>query len=137
MRTQDEIVDHLRNEQNLSEEEVLLPYLDFEHAEEFLKPKMTREKWEVFHTHDSGQRRFPLEESAILPEFRSYAALAWSKAQDHRGLSASRSMYGCPQLRIVCEAFGFPIPDDEATQRMIRGLPCTGNCERGCGDGDA
>lgn len=160
MRTQEEIVAKLREHQGKILDftpDVLLPYLDFDHAKQFLKPDATREGWESPHGDD--QMSYPLSEETALREFRAYAEFAWGKAQDHRGLSAERSVqkleawtwllgrddvlaaseaahyqnYGCPKLAVICEAFGFPIPDDEPTQRMVRGEPCKPDCESGCG----
>jgi hypothetical protein len=155
MRTQDEIVARMRVKEEGDlfgfAREVLACYLDFEHAREFLRPEMTREEWE---------KDLPAATDArALGEMRDYAEFAWGKAKDHRGISASRSIdklsawawllgrddvlekvgktpyaqYGCPQLQVFCEAFGFPMPDDEAAQRMMRGLPCYDGCESGCG----
>lgn len=151
MRTQDEIVARIREKRSMFgfDAEVLMPHLDFEHAREFIKPVVTKEEWE---------KEYPLTESAAMDAFREYAEFAWGKAQDHRGNSAGRSVekleawtwlvgrddvlaqseaapypsYGCPKLAIVCEAFGFPVPDDESTQRMIRGEGCSPGCESGC-----
>lgn len=155
MRTQGEIVERVRASRTMFgfQAEVLVPHLDFEHAREFLKPEMTLEKWE------EGEDPSPLTEARAVEDFRKYAEFAWGKARDHRGLSASRSVeklstwtwllgrddvleaveavgyaqYGCPKLKVICDAFGFPVPDDEATQRMIRGEPCEPGCESGCG----
>src|SRR5579871_5733471 len=152
MRTQDEIVARIRDikaRQRAFEfgPEVLLPHLDFDHAREFLKADAKRESWETPFVVDGVERRYPLTEENARADFRAYAEFAWGKAQDHRGLSAMRSvdklsawtwllgrddvleqveeidfaMYGCPILKVVCEAFGFPVPDDPETQRMIRG----------------
>lgn len=162
MRTQEEIVTRIREKRDVIfgfEAEVLLPHLDYEHAKEFLKPEASREQWEGLHRNGDVEERYPLTEAAALRDFRSYAEFAWGKAADHRGLSAGRSVekltawawllgrddvlvqvektdyaqYGCPKLKVICEAFGFPIPDDEGSQRMMRGEPCVVGCDMGCG----
>ena len=160
MRTQDEIVARLRAPRGdllfNFEPDVLLPQLDFDRAREFLKDGATAEEWG--RATDGVEERYPLGEAAALRDFRSYAAFAWSKARYHRGLSAIRSVqklsawawllgrddvleaveradyapYGCPKLKVICEAFGFPVPDDEELVRMMRGEPCTPDCEDGC-----
>ena len=158
MRTQEEIVARIREKRSMFgfDAEVLLPYLDYDHAKEFIRPVVPREKWEV--SSEDGGRGYPLNEEAAMRDFRAYAEFAWGKAQDHRGLSANRSVekleawawllgrddvlaaseaagyasYGCPKLKVICEAFGFPIPDDEATVRMMNGEPCRPDCDSGC-----
>jgi hypothetical protein len=130
--------------------EVLVPYLKFDLARPFLKPEAIREEW------------FPLSlvREDVLKEMREYMAESgWDKARNHRGISANRSTekmeawdwllsddgqeldfekipyanYGCPQLAAVCRKYGFPIPETEDVQRMIKGLPCTPDCQMGCG----
>lgn len=151
MRTQDEIVVRIREKRSMFgfDAEVLLPHLDFAHASEFVRPATSKDEWD---------QKYPITESAALDAFRDYAEFAWGKAQDHRGLSAGRSVekleawtwllgrddvlaaseaapypsYGCPKLKVICEAFGFPIPDDEATVRMMRGESCVPGCDSGC-----
>jgi hypothetical protein len=89
----------------------------------------------------------------------AYMSFAWSKVEDHRAISASRSIdklgayvwlmgddnvlsemeaagyaqYGAPKLACVCLAYGLPIPQDEEVQRMIRGETCRPGCDAGCG----
>ena len=162
MRTQDEIVARIREKRSIFafDAEVLLPHLDYDHAREFIKPETTREQWEAPREHDGTTfDTYPLTEAAALRDFRAYSEFAWGKAQDHRSLSAGRSVekleawtwllgrddvlaevaktdyaqYGCPILKVFCEAFGFPIPDDEGTRRMTRGEPCVVGCDMGCG----
>lgn len=95
----------------------------------------------------------------IVGEMREYMEFAWTKVRDHRGISAMRnvakmrawmwligdvegrtemgaidySQYGAPMLDFICRRYGFPIPDDEATQNMIAGNPCEPDCDLGCG----
>lgn len=128
--------------------DVLLPFLDFEHAQAFLKPEVTAAEWE-----QKSQDR-----DAILADMRDYMAFAWGKVEDHRGLSAGRSVdkiaawawlldddvakrmvkagyaqYGAPKLAVACEAFGFPIPDKDGIRNMIAGQQCVWGCGEGCG----
>jgi hypothetical protein len=151
-RTQDEIVQRIRDTRDDDwagfRAEVLLSRLDFEHAREFLKPTATPAEW----------AKDPPPES-VEEEARDYMAFAWGKAIGHRGISAGRSIdkigeflwllgrddtlerfeqadyaqYGAPALALACREMGWPIPEDEATQRMIRGEPCRPDCYEGCG----
>jgi hypothetical protein len=151
MKTQDEIVMKVRAASGAFDftGEALVPFLDFEHAREFLKAEATAESWAPT----------PLTREAVLAELTDYMAFAWGKVEDHRGISAGRSVekcsawawliaddatmatieaapypqYGAPTLAAICVAFGLPIPDDEETQRMIAGKPCRHDCESGCG----
>lgn len=151
MRTQDEIVARLKQ---IAKDDlfgfgadVLLPYLDKEHVTPFLKPgaEMT---WEI-----ASQA-----EPDILAEASQYMVFAWGKVEDHRGLSAGRSVqkltewcwllgkddlvkkieaasyapYGAPKLKVICEALGLPMPDSPDVVRMMNGEPCSDYCQ-GCG----
>lgn len=156
MRTQNEIVARFnaKSKEIMNfEPEVLFEFLDFEHAKPFLKEGITEKDWETI----------PYDKETVLTQAKEYMEeYGWPKCQDHRGLSASRtltkmqawtwllgedelvekiskmektnySQYGAPILKVICEHFGWPIPDDEATQRMMEGLPCTPDCNMGCG----
>jgi hypothetical protein len=153
MRTQDEIVNKIRGARGFLDftTDALLHYLDFEHAREFLKPEATAEEWAEIHT--------PVDDDKVIAEMRDYMSFAWEKVEDHRGISASRSVdkmaawawllgdggayaaiegagftnYGAPKLAAVCVALGFPIPDDEGVQRMIAGQACGAYDGCGCG----
>lgn len=155
MRSQDEIVARIRAGEKDRffgwDLEVLLPCLDFEHARPLLKPDVTAEKW-------SG---VPKSDDSLREEAVKYLDFAWGKAEDHRGISASRSVekmteylwllgmnqavadmaaagyaqYGAPKLRVAAEALGQPLPESEALKRMMQGEHCTpGGCESGCGE---
>lgn len=166
MRTQEEIVLRIREKAQESisfQPEVLVSYLEFEAAKEFLTdftdqlPRMTpKARWDK-----DGHLGYTREN--VLEEARTYMAqYGWPKCQDHRSLSASRTLdkmqawawllgdddvveqiislsetnyaqYGAPVLKFICEHYGWPIPDDEETQRMMQGLPCQAGCEQGCG----
>ena len=140
--------------------EALLTFLDGEHVEKFVHEKDASEsfspkKWE-------GQ--FPANQrtdEGVLREMREYMAFAWDKVIHHRGISASRSVekmaewcwllgrddlldfahdtknypqYGAPVLKKICEELGFPIPEDEAVQRMAKGEPRGADYPCGCGE---
>lgn len=159
MKTYEEIVKRI--EQKIKEpfdfqHEVLLPYLPFEHVKQFFKPEVIEEvakSWEVQ----------PLTREFVLEEAKTYMEkYGWPKCQDHRGISAGRTVdkmitwtwllddddfveviermldtsyaqYGAPILKRICEQYDWPIPDDKETKRMMDGLPCAPNCDMGCG----
>ncbi len=60
----------------------LVEHLEFEQAREFLKPEGTAEEWKAK----------PLTREGVEAEMREYLSFAWDKANNCRGLSASRSM---------------------------------------------
>ncbi len=150
MRTQDEILARVQADRGVFgfAGEVLILFLDFEHAKPFLKDEVTAADW----------KPEPVDRETILGQMREYMAFAWGKVEDHRGISAHRSVekmaawtwllgdekvladfkaadyenYGAPKLAVICHAYDFPIPDSEEIQRMSEGLPCgAGDC--GCG----
>ncbi len=146
MRTFEEIAARCRESSAESmfgfELDVMLPYLPFEHAKEFLKPEVKEEDWKFQ----------PYEEAVVLGEMREYMAnYGWPKAVGHRGLSAGRTiekmaawawllekdelvafasddsnypMYGAQILFRICTDMGFPVPDDQVARNMAVGLPC-------------
>ena len=87
-RTQDEIVARIKEVEKQDFFGVMrgnfLSYLDFEHAKEFLKPEVTKEKWDADR---EGVTDVPVK--TLMTEYMSFA---WEKANDKRGLSAARSM---------------------------------------------
>ncbi len=122
MKTQEEIVKQV--EKKTADDlfgfqtSCLIPYLDYEHAKQYLKPEVTRENW---------QR----EEKSPADEIKDYMPFAWDKANNCRGISASRSIehmigwlwldgkdellpkmeseyefYGKPCLVLVCQEYG-------------------------------
>lgn len=152
MRTAEEIVQQIKGSKSLFgfEVSVWIVYLPFEQARQFLKPEADVSKWEY---------KEPTREN-ILSEMREYMAFAWSKVQDHRGLSANRSVekmkawlwlledqesfdfaddesnyaqYGAPILKHISEKYGFEIPESEEIERMARGESCGADFECGCG----
>lgn len=153
MRTQDEIAEraHSSSEFLNFAPDVIVPFLDFEHAQPFLKPEVTAGEWACKE----------LTREAVLAEMREYMAeYGWPKVLDHRGLSAERTVqkmtawlwllgddeavafaedegnypqYGAPVLKFICERLGFPVPTDEEAHRMARGEPCGADYQCGCG----
>ncbi len=131
--------------------EVLLSYLDFEHAREFLKAGTTEEAW--------NKEQHTFDEPTLKKDLAEYMDFAWDKVDNHRGISASRSVdkcstwvwllgdeallarveaaeyaqYGAPKLAVICEAYGLPVPDSESIRNMIQGMSCSSFCEMGCG----
>lgn len=153
MRTQEEIVaryEAIKADDMLGfRADVLIGHLDFEHARPYLRADATADEW----------RPDPLDAESLRKGAADYAVFAWKKVQNHRGISASRSVtkltefawllgdealvaeiertsypqYGAPKLKLVCERLGFPVPDAEPLQRMMRGEPCRDDCDEGCG----
>ncbi len=133
--------------------EVLLHYLDFAHAKSRLKPEVTEEEWDKLRT--------PLTPEGVTEEMKRYMdAIGWDKAENHRGISASRTVqkmqawlwllgdvdlynfagddknypqYGAPILKAISEKYGFAIPTGEGIQRMMKGEPCGDDVDCGCG----
>lgn len=158
MKTQDEIVARIKAKEAAKSSmfgfdlEVLIYALDFEHAKPWLKPEAKETDWAPSTERD---------EAGIKKAALDYMEFAWGKAQDHRGLSAGRSIdkmteyawllghddlvarlerdevpyaqYGCPILKVISEAIGAPVPNDTETRRMMEGSPCVDGCENGCG----
>lgn len=157
MKTQVEIVGKLlaiSKEINLFDfrRDILVVFLDRKHAE-LMKGVVLKEDADL----SEWKGDVPSDE-IVLEEMKNYMKFAWDKAQNHRGLSAQRSIqkfsawcwllgedelvealengpyarYGAPGLAKVCEQYGWPIPKDKSIERMIKGLPCVPNCEEGC-----
>ncbi len=124
-RTQDEIVARIKYLRSDNHDilgfrrDVLYPFLDWEHAKEFVKDGITKKDWE------------PDMETDPETEIRNYMPFAWGKANDCRGISANRSIdhmeswlwldgkdelsktiwdgyeyYGKPNLVRVCKEYG-------------------------------
>lgn len=134
----------------------LVECLPFDEAKQFLKEDAWEEqskKWEVI----------PRDRESVVERMKKYMEFALDKMENHRGLSASRSImhfrhwlwlagddklleevvhedgpyapYGGPMLRAICEKYGFPMPDGEAAVRMLNGKPCHDDCNEGCRSG--
>jgi|WetSurSiteA1Bulk_404760.scaffolds.fasta_scaffold25735_2 hypothetical protein len=97
-----------------------------------------------------------LDRESVLGRMREYMTFALDKAENHRGLSASRSIshfrawvwllgdedfkavdwenyapYGVPILKQICVRYEFPNPFSGILARMATGEPCQHDCE-GC-----
>lgn len=86
VKTQEEIVKkikYLKEDLFGDKRQFLMEYLDFEHAQPWLKPEVTKDQWLTPK---------PLERDSVLAEMLSYMGFAWNKANNCRGLSAMRSM---------------------------------------------
>lgn len=135
------------------EAEPLIHRLDFATAMAagFLKEDATEEAW--------GDPK-PRNGDGLRQEAKDYLSFAFGKAEDHRGLSAGRSVakmraylwlmgndaalaeydaapyrnYGVPQLLVAAKHLGVEAPpDDTPLGRMGRGLSCHEGCDDGCG----
>lgn len=154
LRTQDEIAERVRAYEMGAEDffgfarEVLIEALDYEHAKPYLKAESTAESW--------GEPATANEQYEAAVEYYEFAL---GKIEDHRGISASRSVtklteyawllcrddvteamnaanfpqYGAPKVKAFADGFGLPWPDDEIFARMAAGEPCTDDCMAGCG----
>lgn len=132
MRSMDEIVVEICRLNSGSEDffgtrrNDLMEFLDFDHAKQFLKEEVTREKWSEICR--------PMTREAVIAMVRDYLSFAWDKANGCRGLSAMRSLdhfaawfwllgeeefakgfdgythYGKPQLVAISEYEGVGFP---------------------------
>lgn len=154
LRSQQEILDRIEEIKKLdffgTERSDLALHLLYDNAKEFLKPDVDKESWD---REVRGRR-------AVLDEMRDYMTFALGKIEDHRGLSAGRSIshfrawlwllnddellefsyvtenyrnYGAPILRRIGEKYGIALPNESWFENMSYGLPCKLNCEDGCG----
>jgi hypothetical protein len=135
VRTQDELVKYIEENKGglfSFHADVLLEYMDFEHARPYLKPEVTPEKW--------TEHGYPKKQDApsITADMEEYYGFALGKAKDHRGLSANRSIqkldawvwllnddnydkihwnwyaqYGAPILKDIGDIYGFNYLSDE------------------------
>lgn len=156
MRTQEEIVAKIKASNSMLgfELEVYFTYLTFEAAKPLLNPKF----WEGEDTKWKGVKE-PNRDN-LLADMRKYMAFAWEKVEGHRGISAGRSVekmeawlwlledeetlkavecasyqnYGAPKLKVICDKYGFPVPDSDALRRMIDGDHCGAGYTCGCGN---
>lgn len=131
--------------------ERLIAALPFEEAVSAgLNPSIDEEEW---------AKRATLTEDSILAAFVDYLPFAMGKADDHRGLSAARSIqhmeafvfllgddadvndfadmnyvpYGVPMLKWMADRFEasevWAANSTPALERMAKGLPCIYYCE--------
>lgn len=125
MRTNKEILDRIKELENEDwlgfERSDLIAYLSFEDAKPFLKEEAEESGWSA----EENTRE------AIIATILDYMPFAWDKANNCRGISASRNMshmsawlwllgeldkfgdlqdyefYGKPNLKAICEHFGW------------------------------
>lgn len=96
------------------------------------------------------------DRESVIARMREYMTFALDKVENHRGLSASRSIshfqawtwllgdeewkaidwdrygpYGVPILKQLCERYGFTHEFSGILANMANGEPCAGDCE-GC-----
>jgi len=128
--------------------EVLVDALDYEHAKPYLKEGVTAEAWSV-----------RLNGQTVEDQAKGYLEFAIGKIEDHRGISATRSVsklteyawllgrddvvaamdgahypqYGAPKVKAFADGMGWPWPDQPDLARMAEGLPCEPGCASGCG----
>lgn len=138
LRSQNELSGKFNELQNSGEifdfrPEVLINYLSFENAKPYLKEEYVKQV-------ESGKERW--EQIATIEkcaeEFLDYMKFVWGKAEDKRGISASRSVqklgmwlwimnrddlrriiedddlydpYGAPALIEVCNQMGIKVPN--------------------------
>jgi len=150
MKTIKEILERCRNPKSpLSfDAEALINFLPYEEAKEFLKEGTTAEQWNKIYIKATREN--------VIKEIREYMEFALGKAENHRGLSAIRSIekmnawiwllddedkinwdnyanYGAPILKQICELYNLPFPDNKTLVNMSQGKPCYEGCEEGCG----
>ena len=154
MKTIDEVFVKCKTSDSILgfEVDALLTFIPFEQVKPFLRDDATEEEWNKAYK--------PLTVKNVLAEMEEYMEFAWGKVEDHRGISASRSVekmqawlwvlddtktlqfaeddsnyenYGAPILMKICEIYGFTIPDDEGIHNMAQGKPYHDGCEEGCG----
>ena len=104
MKTQDEIVDrfHARKANDLFGFEVCeyVRALDYEHAKPLLEPDVQPEDW----------KPDLLDDEAVRKTIRDYAAFAWDKANNRRGISVNRSiMHYVAWIWLIDEEFAAQI----------------------------
>lgn len=154
MRTQEEIVAKIKEDTSLFHfyAEALFPFLEYTYAMQVVDPQLG------LQAEEHQAQYVALSEENVLGALTSYMNFAWGKVENHRGISAGRSVekcsayvwllgnddllaavataeyaqYGAPKLAIICRSYNLPIPDDEDTQRMIHGEPCGASPTCGC-----
>ena len=155
MRTNEEIVERCNNYPGWICKFDLIERLPFDVAKQFLTEDALADA-----ENDWREKPTPNTREAILERMRDYMPFALGKAEDHRGLSANRSIehyhnwlwllgddktlafaedddnypqYGVPILKHVCEVYGFQFPENACLARMADGEPCDPDCDDGCG----
>lgn len=153
LRDPDEVVERIKSFGEYDDmfgfrKEVLILALDFESAKQFLVEDAVKEKWVG-----------PLSVGHFERAARDYYRFALDKIENHRGLSASRSIeklreyawllgrddvvegmdatdypqYGAPKVFVWAMGFNEKYPRSVPMVSMAKGLPCRPNCDEGCG----
>jgi hypothetical protein len=150
VRAQDEILARIRAAERVDvfgfAWDILFAALDYDHAKPFLMDGTTKEQWPGI----AG-------DIAVKKDALAYLEFAWGKAEEHRGISADRSVtklteycwllgldvarieaapypqYGCPKLKVVSELLGAVLPTSPELLRMMNGDCCVPACDSGCG----
>lgn len=133
LRTDEEIVAWCEDRMDLGswQREVLVDYAS---------PSVGPGLCEQYFRNRNVYNEKPCDRDTVIAEMRDYMSFAWEKAYDHRGLSASRSLYkmqawlwllgddellvfaedadnyvpyGTPILRKISEKYDFYIPGEE------------------------
>jgi hypothetical protein len=156
-RSQQEIVDRVRAMEDgkietdmFNFEKIdLIEWLTYDNAKQFLKESVTEQDW-----LDSDPSK------TVAQQIADYLPFALEKTQDHRGLSAMRSIchyrawlwldekrdlldfisddnnyaeYGVPMLKAIGEEYSLDLPtEEEWFQNMAAGKECQPNCMEGC-----
>ncbi len=153
MKTATEIEQHLKAAASEDffgfETGTLIDYLDFDRAKPYLNDDATPEKWKTL----------ALTPETVIEEMREYMDFAIDKAENHRGLSAGRSItrfrawlwllgddemeqfadadenyknYGAPILLKICHKYRFNFSMSQAFLNMADGNQCRDGCDEGC-----
>jgi len=131
--------------------EALMIFLPFEEAQPYLNDTTVAKSSRVWEE----QFQEANTRESVLNVAEKYMGFAWDKVQDHRGLSAGRSIekmeawlwllgdgdkidweryspYGAPILAEICKLYNWPVPESPELSRMISGNTCEPNCNQGC-----
>lgn len=133
----------------------VIDFLPFEQVEEYLND-------EYLKKIESGEEKWEQKELTrenVIDAMREYMPFAWEKAENHKGISASRSIskfkawlwlideydaiewdnyenYGCPILKQITDIYGFDMPSSDSLDRMSKGLKCVDQSDYDCGCGN-
>jgi hypothetical protein len=131
-----------------SEREELIVTLEFASAVPYIKEGLKESEWQPLARDYDG----------VIERIKTYMTFAVEKVEDHRGLSAGRSIehmhglvwllgdydyneidweayaqYGAPVLQKIITHLRLDIETTEGFKRMAVGEKCTPECENGCG----
>lgn len=158
MRTTEEISDRYKMIQESSgpldfRPEVLLQMIPTDHLNAVIPDaleKLSEEERTEWDQH------IPSDDEELRAVALSYLAFAFGKAEDHRGISASRSvdkmgeylwllgldtqeflaapyaMYGVPSLVVAARLLGSDYEISDTLWRMAESKPCKPGCQEGC-----